>query len=64
MIQGQPVVIGASIGIAVAPGDGDEADKLLKNADLALYRGQAATARAPTASSSRHGCARAGAAQA
>jgi diguanylate cyclase (GGDEF)-like protein len=32
------VVIGASVGIAVAPDDGDNADKLLKNADLALYR--------------------------
>ena len=31
-------VIGASIGIAVAPGDGSDADELLKNADLALYR--------------------------
>jgi predicted signal transduction protein with EAL and GGDEF domain len=31
-------VIGASIGIAVAPGDGSTADELLKNADLALYR--------------------------
>ena len=30
--------IGASIGIAVAPDDGTEADQLLKNADLALYR--------------------------
>ncbi|MBN8913790.1 MAG: EAL domain-containing protein, partial [Rhizobiales bacterium] len=35
-IQGQRVTIGASIGIAIAPGDGDEAGKLLKNADLAL----------------------------
>jgi len=35
-IQGQPVTIGASIGIAVAPGDGEEAGKLLKNANLAL----------------------------
>lgn len=32
------VVVDASIGIAVAPGDGDDADQLLKNADLALYR--------------------------
>ncbi len=31
-------VIAASIGIAVAPGDGSNADDLLKNAELALYR--------------------------
>ncbi len=35
-IQGQQVSIGASIGIAVAPNDGEEAGKLLKNANLAL----------------------------
>src|SRR6202035_2542910 len=32
------VVIGASVGIAMAPGDGDESEKLLKNADMALSR--------------------------
>jgi diguanylate cyclase (GGDEF)-like protein len=32
------VVIGASVGIAIAPDDGDNADQLLKSADLALYR--------------------------
>jgi diguanylate cyclase (GGDEF)-like protein len=32
------VTTGASIGIAIGPGDGDDADMLLKNADLALYR--------------------------
>ena len=32
------VVIGASVGIAIAPDDGDDADQLLKNADMALYR--------------------------
>jgi len=37
-IDGQQVVVGASIGIAVAPRDGTEPDQLLKNADLALYR--------------------------
>jgi diguanylate cyclase (GGDEF)-like protein len=37
-IDGHQVVIGASIGIAVGPGDGLSPDKLLRNADLALYR--------------------------
>ncbi len=37
-IDGQEVVIGASIGIAMAPEDGGDADQLLKNADMALYR--------------------------
>jgi len=32
------VSIGASVGIAVAPADAGDADTLLKNADLALYR--------------------------
>jgi predicted signal transduction protein with EAL and GGDEF domain len=32
------VVIGVSIGMAIAPGDGRGPDELLKNADLALYR--------------------------
>jgi diguanylate cyclase (GGDEF)-like protein len=32
------VVIGASVGIAIAPDDGDNVDQLLKNADMALYR--------------------------
>src|SRR6202049_2746926 len=38
MLDGHSVVIGASIGIAMAPGDGDESEKLLKNADMALSR--------------------------
>jgi predicted signal transduction protein with EAL and GGDEF domain len=37
-ISGNEVVIGASIGIALAPRDGTDADLLLKNADMALYR--------------------------
>src|ERR1700674_2292258 len=35
------IVIGASVGIALAPEDGDNADMLLKNADMALYRAKA-----------------------
>ena len=37
-IEGHQIVIGTSIGIAFAPQDGLDADELLKNADLALYR--------------------------
>jgi diguanylate cyclase (GGDEF)-like protein/PAS domain S-box-containing protein len=38
LLDGNSVVIGATIGIAMAPGDGDEPEKLLKNADMALSR--------------------------
>jgi predicted signal transduction protein with EAL and GGDEF domain len=38
LLEGHSVVIGATIGIATAPGDGDESEKLLKNADMALSR--------------------------
>ncbi|MBV8836072.1 MAG: diguanylate cyclase, partial [Alphaproteobacteria bacterium] len=37
-VQGHQVVIGVSIGIAVAPGDGRDPDALMRNADMALYR--------------------------
>ncbi|MGH6822668.1 MAG: diguanylate cyclase domain-containing protein [Methylocella sp.] len=37
-IEGQPAVIGASAGIALAPIDGVTAEQLLGNADLALYQ--------------------------
>ena len=37
-VRGHHVLIGASVGIAVAPFDADDPDGLLKNADLALYR--------------------------
>ncbi|MGX7925907.1 EAL domain-containing protein [Tsuneonella sp. HG094] len=36
-IEGNRVVIGASVGIAVAPDDGQASDELIRNADLALY---------------------------
>ena len=37
-IGGNEVVIGASIGIALSPGDGTTGEELLRNADMALYR--------------------------
>jgi diguanylate cyclase (GGDEF)-like protein len=37
-VDDHQIMIGTSIGIAVAPSDGQEAETLLKNADLALYR--------------------------
>ena len=40
-ISGQEVIVGASIGITLAPRDGSHADQLLKNADMALYRAKA-----------------------
>jgi diguanylate cyclase (GGDEF)-like protein len=37
-VDGQQLDIGASIGLSIAPTDGANADQLLKNADLAMYR--------------------------
>jgi diguanylate cyclase (GGDEF)-like protein/PAS domain S-box-containing protein len=37
-IEGQSVVVGCSIGAAVAPAHGERSDELLRNADLALYK--------------------------
>ncbi len=37
-VDGHRIVIGISLGIALAPDHGIDADQLLKNADLALYR--------------------------
>jgi len=37
-IDGHQVVIGASVGIAVGPGDGVSPEQIIRNADLALYR--------------------------
>ncbi|OYX66338.1 MAG: diguanylate cyclase [Sphingomonadales bacterium 32-64-17] len=36
-IEGQRVVIGASVGVAVSPADGTTSEALIRNADLALY---------------------------
>jgi diguanylate cyclase (GGDEF)-like protein/PAS domain S-box-containing protein len=38
LFDGHTIISGACIGIAIAPGDGDDAEKLLKNADMALSR--------------------------
>ncbi|WP_257167788.1 EAL domain-containing protein [Bradyrhizobium sp. SRS-191] len=43
LIDGSSVTIGATIGIAMAPNDGDDAEKLLKNADMALSRAKTET---------------------
>ena len=40
-LDGHQIIIGLSIGIAFSPSDGIDADQLLKNADLALYRAKA-----------------------
>jgi diguanylate cyclase (GGDEF)-like protein/PAS domain S-box-containing protein len=37
-LDGHEAVVGASIGIALAPDDGEDSDALLRNADMALYR--------------------------
>ncbi|MGQ0659633.1 EAL domain-containing protein [Sphingosinicella sp.] len=37
-IAGHQLTVGASVGIALSPGDGTDADALLKHADLALYQ--------------------------
>jgi predicted signal transduction protein with EAL and GGDEF domain len=37
-IDGAEIVVGASIGISMSPGDGTTAEELTRNADMALYR--------------------------
>jgi diguanylate cyclase (GGDEF)-like protein len=37
-VDGQKIIIGTSIGIALAPDNGSDPEQLLQNADLALYR--------------------------
>jgi diguanylate cyclase (GGDEF)-like protein len=41
LIEGHQAIVGASIGIAIAPVDGTSPDQLLKNADLAMYQAKA-----------------------
>jgi diguanylate cyclase (GGDEF)-like protein len=40
-LDGHQVLIGTSVGIAIAPEDGHQPDNLLKHADLALYKAKA-----------------------
>lgn len=37
-IAGNQIMIGASVGISIAPEDGNDPDQLLRNADMAMYR--------------------------
>lgn len=37
-MDGNEIQVGASVGIAVFPADGDDAETLMKNADVAMYR--------------------------
>jgi diguanylate cyclase (GGDEF)-like protein/PAS domain S-box-containing protein len=41
-VQDQPFTLGASIGVALYPGDGRQPDELMKHADIAMYRAKAA----------------------
>jgi diguanylate cyclase (GGDEF)-like protein len=36
-VEGSRCIIGASVGVAISPFDGTDADELIRNADLALY---------------------------
>ena len=38
VIDGKDIFIGASVGISVYPGDGDDVDNLIKAADIAMYK--------------------------
>jgi diguanylate cyclase (GGDEF)-like protein len=38
IIKGHELTMSSSIGIAIAPDDGEDVDSLLKNADMAMYR--------------------------
>ena len=37
-VEGNELYVSASIGVSVCPGDGDDAETLLKHADMAMYR--------------------------
>ncbi len=41
-IDGQSLQVGTSIGVAIFPNDGDTAEQLLTNADVAMYRSKSA----------------------
>ncbi|WP_029029412.1 EAL domain-containing response regulator [Salinarimonas rosea] len=40
-IAGEDIVVGASLGVVLYPGDGEDTDDLIKNADIAMYRAKA-----------------------
>ncbi len=41
VVDGHMLNVGASVGVAIGPANGQDADTLLRNADLALYRAKA-----------------------
>ena len=41
-IQGHVLYVGASVGVAIFPDDGEDGDTLLKNCDIAMYRAKEA----------------------
>ena len=59
-LDGQQVTTTTSIGIAVVPGDGDDPDQILRNADMALYRAKAEGRGRYRYFETRDGCAPAG----
>lgn len=38
LVDGHTISVSASVGVALSPADGDEAESLIKNADTAMYR--------------------------
>jgi diguanylate cyclase (GGDEF)-like protein len=38
IVEGNEIYVSVSLGVSVCPGDGDDADTLLKQADVAMYR--------------------------